>query len=56
MKTYNQFIEAAMAIPAAGIIKMAVPVVGGAVKQLRQLQIERLDFPIVKEKSRCTCR
>ena len=38
MKTYNQFIEAAMAIPAAaGIIKMAVPVVGGAVKAVKAI-------------------
>tara|TARA_Y100000287_G_scaffold169342_1_gene154195 strand:+ start:1008 stop:1400 length:393 start_codon:yes stop_codon:yes gene_type:complete len=38
MKTYNEFIEAAMAIPAAaGIIKMAVPVVGGAVKAVKAI-------------------
>lgn len=38
MKTYNDFIEAAMAIPAAaGIIKMAVPVVGGAVKAVKAI-------------------
>ena len=38
MKTYNEFIEAAMAIPAAaGVIKMAVPVVGGAVKAVKAI-------------------